>query len=151
MKIQDISFEKSQGMLKVNDTGGSQVGDVPNTNFADALKASRHKAVREELNDLINEIYREGQSLKNHINVDELLKYKRLVTEFLDKAVSGMYQFTKGDYFDRQGRHNIYSITNKVNVKLGELTEQVLSEQKDSLNILSCIDDIRGLLVDLLL
>jgi uncharacterized protein YaaR (DUF327 family) len=85
------------------------------------------------------------------MNLEELLRYKKLVAQFLDKAVHEMFQLNKKSEWDRRGRHNIYALVRKVNEELEKLTEEVIASQKDQLFVLSCVDDIRGLLMDLML
>jgi uncharacterized protein YaaR (DUF327 family) len=52
---------------------------------------------------------------------------------------------------DRRGRHRIYTTVKKVNAKLEELTEEILKQEKDNLKIIGRIEDIRGLILDIIL
>ena len=52
---------------------------------------------------------------------------------------------------DRRGRHRLYATVKKVNEKLEELTKEVLSSERDHLKILGRIEDIRGLILDIVL
>jgi uncharacterized protein YaaR (DUF327 family) len=45
----------------------------------------------------------------------------------------------------------VYAVVKRINQKLDEMTAEVLREQTDNIRLLSIVDDIRGMLVDLLL
>jgi hypothetical protein len=50
---------------------------------------------------------------------------------------------------DRRGRHRVYGIIRLVDEKLDELAKELVSEEKDTIHILSMVDEIRGLLLDI--
>lgn len=50
---------------------------------------------------------------------------------------------------DRRGRHRVYGIVRLVDEKLDELAQELVKDEKDNLNILSKIGEIRGLLLDI--
>ena len=89
--------------------------------------------------------------LSQHIDISELKVYKRLIMEFLDAAISGSERFTKESFLDRRGRHRVFVSVKTINEELEELTKQVLSSEHDNLAILGRIEDIRGLVLDLIL
>ena len=95
------------------------------------------------------DIKEQGERLAKRLNLQELLRYKKLVAQFLNKVVNEMFQLKKNSSWDYRGRHNIYALVKKVNDRLEELTEEIINSQKDQLFVLSCVDDIRGLLLDL--
>jgi len=117
--------------------------------FDDYLHDSRYRTLEEELAFLMDEIKEQGERLAKRLNLEELLRYKKLVAQFLDKAVNEMFQLNKKSSWDYRGRHNIYTLVRKISSKLEELTEEIIASEKDRLFVLSCIDDIRGLLMDL--
>lgn len=118
-------------------------------NFDDFLQDSRYRTLEEELSHLMADIKEQGERLAKRLNLQELLRYKKLVAQFLNKVVNEMFQLKKNSSWDYRGRHNIYALVKKVNDRLEELTEEIINSQKDQLFVLSCVDDIRGLLLDL--
>ena len=78
-------------------------------------------------------------------------QYRTLISELLDEVVSNAYAFQKENSFDSRGRPRVYSLIRKVNDKLEELAKEILSDNQDSIKIISKIDDIRGLIIDVLL
>ena len=144
---------------------GSRAGDIPimqrgsvypngldrtqHKTFQDALHDSHQDALRQELTALLDDIEEQGRRLSNRLTLEELIIYKKLITGFLDKAVSNMYTTFKYNHFDRNGRHNIHCIVKKIDRELEKLTEEVLEEQRDSIAVMGYIDDIKGLLMDI--
>jgi uncharacterized protein YaaR (DUF327 family) len=105
----------------------------------------------EELQKKALEIDKQGKHLSSHIDISELKTYKRLVMEFLDEAVRGSSRFSKESFLDRRGRHRVFASVKTINEKLEQLTREVLKSEHDNLQILGRIEDIRGLVLDLIL
>ena len=57
--------------------------------------------------------------------------------------------FSRENFLDRRGRHRVYGIVRLVDEKLDELAQELMKDEKDNLSILSKVDEIRGLLLDL--
>ena len=79
------------------------------------------------------------------------MEYRRLIAELLDVTASNAYVCTKTSAFDTKGRRNVFVLIKKVNDRLEEMAQEILSEQKDNIRLLEMVDDIRGLLLDILL
>ncbi len=122
---------------------------IQNTSFSGVMRDTQERLMEQELSLLMEEIRLQEEKLIKHLTLDEVIRYRKLVSRFLSTVVNNMYQFTKRDYFNSQGRHEIYAVVNTVNQKLEELMKQVLYSERDKLKILSLVDDIRGLLIDL--
>jgi uncharacterized protein YaaR (DUF327 family) len=78
-------------------------------------------------------------------------RYRALVSDLLSEVVSHAYAFNKENAFDPRGRRKVYATIQKINEKLEELAKDILQGNQDALRILSMIDDIRGLIVDIFL
>lgn len=50
---------------------------------------------------------------------------------------------------DKKGRHRVYGIIRQVDDTLDELARELVKDEKDHIAILSRIDEIRGLLLDI--
>ncbi|SFQ13468.1 YaaR family protein [Caldicoprobacter faecalis] len=123
--------------------------EVHSKSFSGVMRDTQERLIEQELLLLMEEIKLQEEKLIKHLTLAEVIRYRKLVSRFLSTVVSNMYQFTKHDYFNSQGRHEVYAVVNKVNQKLEELVKQVLHSDRDKLKILSLVDDIRGLLIDL--
>ncbi len=126
-------------------TGGSEM------NFWSNLKHVESRNYEVRIKELADSIAKQGEKLGKNINIMELMVYKRLISEFLAEVVSDSYRFFKRSFLDRRGRHRVYAVIKKINEELDQLTKEVLSEQKDNIRILQRLDDIRGLIMDILM
>jgi hypothetical protein len=149
--------------MKIREVGTGHAGAVPargsderaeksrtETNiFKDNLARAHSERLEERIASLMKEIEEQGQRLTETLNLKDLLAFKKKVREFMEEAVDGMLKYSKSSVLDRRGRHKIYVLVKKVNHDLEELTEKMMSGQKDKLEILKKVDSIRGLLVDL--
>ncbi|HOQ75954.1 MAG TPA: YaaR family protein [Thermoclostridium sp.] len=128
---------------KVQDKGGAQFSSHMDRHFGNAQE--------EMLRQMAKEIEKQGERLAEHIDISELKVYKRMISEFLDHAVRGSSKFLKESFLDRRGRHRVYAIIKSINENLDILTQEVLKTEKNRLEILGRIEDIRGLILDLIL
>ena len=73
-----------------------------------------------------------------------------LIQEFMNEIVNRSHKFSRENFLDRRGRHRVYGMIKRVNVVLDELAGELIKEEKDTLAILSKVDEIRGLLLDII-
>lgn len=119
--------------------------------FSAHMKKLEFKNYEERIRVLADKIQSQGKKLEKKADIRDLKIYKQMISEFLDEAVSHSHSFTKKSFLDRRGRHRVYAIIKKINEELIELTNEVLRSEQDNLSILKKLDDIRGLILDLLL
>ena len=50
---------------------------------------------------------------------------------------------------DRRGRHRVYGMIKLVDEKMDELASALVADEKDHIDILDRVDEIRGLLLDI--
>ena len=125
--------------------GGSEVSFWSNLKHVE----SRNYEVR--IKELADSIAKQGEKLGKNIDIMELMVYKKLISEFLGEVVADSYKFFKRSFLDRRGRHRVYAVIKKINEELDALTQEVLSDQKDNIRILQRLDDIRGLIMDIIM
>jgi len=112
------------------------------------LSKEAHVARLMEMKSAIDE---QGKRLADRVDVKEFEKYRSLIRDFLDEIVSNGYTFSKEDAYASRGRHRYIATVKIVDEKLDELGKEVMREQADSIGIIHKIDDIRGLLLDLMM
>ena len=105
----------------------------------------------QDIADLAKKIDEQGALLAKKIDIGEMERYRVLVSELLNEVVSNAYVFQKEKAFDSRGRRKVYATVMKINEKLEEMAKDILGNNQDALRIISDIDDIRGLIVDLFL
>jgi hypothetical protein len=134
-----------------------QVKDTRIDNKNGAQKAFKNKLmeieqehIREELKILYNKIETQTNKLQDSLFIEDLVEYKGLVRDFLDISVNNSHVFYKENSLDRRGRHRVYSLVKKVDKELDELTKDFLDIEGNRIKILQKLDDIKGMLLDVL-
>jgi uncharacterized protein YaaR (DUF327 family) len=102
------------------------------------------------LSDLLDEVTSLGDELKENPTMDNIKTYRRAVKNFIARVSAEAYQIqekTTGMGFKKRKK---YALIVVVDEKLEQLAIGILQTQKDQLEILRRVDEIRGLLVDLM-
>ena len=105
--------------------------------------------MNEKLKGMIKEIDKHCKKLSEHMDVMDMKKYRSLVKEFMNEVVNRSHKFSRENFLDRRGRHRVYGIVRLVDKNLDELAEELVKDEKDHINILNKVDEIRGLLIDI--
>ena len=126
--------------IKVNDIkASSQIQSVKSTSSSDdSFKFT-----------LISNITEQGEKIAKHMDIKDMRKYRELVKGFLNEVVNRSHKFSRENFLDRRGRHRVYGIVKLVDKNLDELAGELVKEEKNHLEIVGRIDDIRGLLLDI--
>jgi len=148
LKISSMG-NRTPGGEKVFDTGLREGNLSREVDFQKTLLLVNEQKQQEDLQRLIQEVDRCGAKLSKSCTLIDLRDYKRAVKNFLKETLGKSYSAENKTGRDRMGRHRIYLLVKKVEESLEELSQEVLSKQKDQLAILKKIDEIRGLLVDI--
>lgn len=106
--------------------------------------------LKERVAVLMEEITNEGKKIAKHMDVRDMKHYRALIQEFMNEVVTRSHKFQRENFLDRRGRHRVYGMIKLVDETLDELAAELIKEEKDHLLILSKIDEIRGLLLDIL-
>ncbi|MCR4435010.1 MAG: YaaR family protein [Clostridiales bacterium] len=150
MKVRE-TMGKPPGLPEIAEKENKKVPGAMDASFHSRLKQVESRNFEEKASELVDLISRQGEKLSKKMDIRELKLYKSLIAEFLGLAVGNSYKFSKQNFLDRRGRHRVYAIIKKINEQLDLLTQDVLSEEKDNIGILKRLDDIRGLILDLMM
>lgn len=138
-------------MQQVNATTQTQLAQQSGEDFKFTLMSSIEEAgLSERLSVMMQEITMQGEKLGKHMDVRDMKHYRRLIQEFMNEIVNRSHKFSRENFLDRRGRHRVYGMIKRVNVVLDELAGELIKEEKDTLAILSKVDEIRGLLLDII-
>ena len=138
-------------MQQVNATTQTQQAQQSGEDFKFTLMSSIEEAgLSERLSVMMQEITMQGEKLGKHMEVRDMKHYRRLIQEFMNEIVNRSHKFSRENFLDRRGRHRVYGMIKRVNVVLDELAGELIKEEKDTLAILSKVDEIRGLLLDII-
>ncbi|MDR0669902.1 MAG: YaaR family protein [Treponema sp.] len=147
-------------------------GNAAETDFSSVLERSRmdgpeaaeaQPVSEETVNRLLEELRSAGDTLRERPFPQEILAYKKAVRNFMRYVVDNGYQVTEQDglpkylkpgFSGTRGSPDSLERTRRyviqvVDRKLEELAATLLSRQLSQLELLSRLEEIRGLLVDL--
>lgn len=150
MRIKDVSntaISTSRVAVAEDRRGSGQFSREFNRHMAHLDRAEHEKYVRE----LSEKIAKQGEIVSQKVDLAEFQKYRELITELINQAASGAFAYFKTEKFDARGRHKIFALIRTVNKKLDELAAEILKQEADNIKLLSLVDDIRGMLVDLMM
>ena len=94
------------------------------------MSSLEEEGLQARLSLMMEDITMQGKKLGKHMDVRDMRQYRKLIQEFMNEIVNGMIK--------------------RVNVALDELAGELIKEEKDHLGILAKIDEIRGMLLDIL-
>lgn len=142
--------------IKVNDIkASSQIQSVKSTASSDdsfkftLISNIEEKDLQEKLGNMMQEITEQGEKIAKHMDIKDMRKYRELVKGFLNEVVNRSHKFSRENFLDRRGRHRVYGIVKLVDKNLDELAGELVKEEKNHLEIVGRMDDIRGLLLDI--
>ena len=142
--------------IKVNDVAKTQQVETKQAEkpHDDSFKFTlisniEEKDLQEKLGNMMQEITEQGEKIAKHMDIKDMRKYRELVKGFLNEVVNRSHKFSRENFLDRRGRHRVYGIVKLVDKNLDEHAGELVKEEKNHLEIVGRIDDIRGLLLDI--
>ena len=118
--------------------------------FRFTLNRLSDEGLVDRLQDLLGNIAVQGKRVAEHMDFGELRTYRELITNFINEVVTHSHEFSRENFLDRRGRHHVYGIVRLVNQDLDDLAKDLLKSEKNHLAILDKIDEIQGLLLDMI-
>lgn len=109
-------------------------------------KAKQAKEV--ELKGLVEEITKAGERLSKFRSFQDLAKFKRMIKQFLQEAIHDGLELREETSFHQQKLTYVKTVE-EVDEKVMELTEDVMDQEKSTIDLLGIIDEIKGLLVNI--
>ncbi|GAA4653628.1 hypothetical protein GCM10023142_07660 [Anaerocolumna aminovalerica] len=110
----------------------------------------QEQELQARLNLLMEDIVQQGKQLGKRMDIRDMKRYRQLIHDFMNEIVNRSHKFSRENFLDRRGRHRVYGIIRLIDQNLDELALELIKEEKDHLAILNRIDEIRGLLLDIL-
>ncbi len=114
------------------------------------MSSLEEEGLQARLSLMMEDITMQGKKLSKHMDVRDMKHYRKLIQEFMNEIVNRSHKFSRENFLDRRGRHRVYGMIKRVNAALDELAQELMKDEKDHLSILGKIDEIRGLLLDIL-
>ncbi len=132
---------------------GHNVNEVRKTApalFEQELQHQEEAEMRQLMASILQEVDRIGERLKHRITVHDLIQYKNRVKDFLKEALARAYLLNQDVGVNRRGRTILVSIKT-IDQEVEALLNDFMSQKKDPVEILTTIDKIRGIMVDLMI
>lgn len=145
----DVKVNAVQGVNPLEST--KRVEATSDKDFKFTLLSKVEEAdLKNKLNSMLETITSQGDKLAKHMDIGDMRKYRESIKEFMNEIVTHSHKFSRENFLDRRGRHRVYGIVKLVDQNLDDLAQELLKDEKNHLNILGKIDEIRGLLLDML-
>jgi uncharacterized protein YaaR (DUF327 family) len=172
--LNPAAYAKAQGEAKKS--GDKAVRRGRRLGFSSLLEQSREEAAeklgelrdlppsREAAEKLLDDVRSAGDDLRNRPFSQEILRYKKTVRDFIHYVVEngltteeqvGIPKYLRPGYRGLRGspdsqERTVRYVVQVVDRKLEEMAARLLSDQVSQLELLSRLEEINGLLVDLL-
>lgn len=103
-----------------------------------------------ELAELLESVHSAGDALKKDANSVNIINYKKAVRDFIHLVVERSYDVSENTSGRNILKRKKYTSIAVIDEKLERLAADIMMAQRDKLDILARLDEIYGLLVDLL-
>jgi uncharacterized protein len=144
MKInQDLrmNLNTNRNDVRTNNQGGNRFGEM--------VVKQGSKMQTEQLTRLLGDISTAGDRVARSRNLRELARFKMLVKRFLQEAVDYGLETKQSHTWNRFGEGRRLKIVETIDERLVELAEDILNEERESIDLLAKIGEIKGLLINL--
>lgn len=143
----DIKINQIQAPVNIEQ--GQQVSQTDDT-FKFMLASNiEEKDLQARLTMMMGEIVKQGEKIGKRTDIRDMKRYRSLIKGFFNEIITRSHEFSRENFLDRRGRHRVYGIIRLVDETLDSLAQELMKDEKDHLAILSKIDEIRGLLLDI--
>lgn len=142
MKIsQDIHRQVDQAKYK-NSSEGKQ-------SFEKIVQTQTEKLQQTEVQKLMKGITEQGERLAKFRSFKDLAKFKRMIRDFIQETVYNGLELSESRNFNMSSYSHKLVTIKEIDEKLVELTEDILDQEKKTVDLLDVIGEVRGLLVNL--
>ncbi len=149
-KTQKTSKAKSFNQLFDNAT--------QNLEFDDYIPEIKGMSIEQASQFLIDSVYSEGELLKQKPVEENLVRFRKAVSNFLKFVEKQCYDIevetgirkTTGKGIMKVSKQKTYTLIKIVDEKLDNLAADILFNQKDQIKLAAKVNEISGLLVDIL-
>ena len=120
-----------------------------NQSFQAIVQSQTHELKQQEIQQLMQDITAQGDKLARFRSFPDLVKFKRLIKGFLEETVYHGLSLKNRQNFSPDGHSHELTIVSEIDEKLVELTDDIMSQEKKTVDLLGLIGDIKGLLINL--
>lgn len=137
--------------LEVKEKKNSLLNNVKvSKNRVDALTSQLDNKLsnrsKKDLKELLDSIKKTGNKVVATKEYRDVVEYKKLVKQYLGKVLDDIYSLNK---FSDAFNSRYYLTVDTIDQKLKDLTNQIIGDEKENLAIVTTIDEIQGLIIDI--
>lgn len=114
--------------------------------FSQSFNSQMEKRSEQQLKEMFDNIKKKGNRLAITKCYSDVKSYKKMIKDYLESVLNYMYKVKKDISF---WQTQYFITVETIDQKLEELTQMLVSDQKENLGVAATIDDIAGLLVDI--
>lgn len=126
----------------------SQTTSGKNNDFSGVLSKTQN-IQRQELQTFLGRLETQGKKLAQSLSIGDLKDFRSMVKTFLRSTFGQSRSMHEESSSDSYGRPKVMTRITKIDQALEELGQQLLDRQAKPLEVLTKIDEIRGLIIDL--
>jgi hypothetical protein len=140
LKNQEVKGKKSKRT--------SRTGEVDKKEFFDIMKDISVEQFEKLLEEAVEEVIESGNELVRSPTPSNLKRYKNAIKEFLKLVEKKLYKLSSS--FDMtSGKAKLHVVAEEVNEKLMDLTEKIMKNEWQTINLAARIEEINGLILNL--
>ncbi|MBU8640446.1 MULTISPECIES: YaaR family protein [Bacillus] len=124
-------------------------GSQTSASFKASMETQSGKMRLEQLTVMLSDIEVFGKKLAKSRNLKDLARFKGLVKRFVKETVDNGLNIETSRSFDIYGNTRTLALVKALDEKLIELTEDMMDQEKPSIDLLERIGEIKGLLINL--
>ncbi|WP_276729511.1 YaaR family protein [Bacillus sp. (in: firmicutes)] len=117
--------------------------------FKTSMENQSSKLKLDQLTRLLSDIETFGKRLTKSRNFKDLSRFKGLVKRFVKEAVDSGLSHETSKSFDLYGNSRTLGLVKEIDEKLIQLTEEMMDQEKPTIDLLDRIGEIKGLLINL--
>ncbi len=147
MKIEN-SKEKKR-ITEITKRENKKIITPAESSFFKTFTETSQRLKKQKLNSLLQKIDSQSSELLNSFTLSALKEYKNLIREFIQIAISEIFKVNEKISTSSKGKSKILITVKTINSKLEELTQQFFNKNRDIIEFMAKLDQIRGLLINL--
>ncbi|APT44604.1 YaaR family protein [Bacillus safensis] len=124
-------------------------GSQTSASFKASMETQSGKLRLEQLTVMLSDIEVFGKKLAKSRNLKDLARFKGLVKRFVKETVDNGLNIETSRSFDIYGNTRTLALVKALDEKLIELTEEMMDQEKPSIDLIERIGEIKGLLINL--
>ena len=145
-----ISNSNTNNTSNIKSSHGAQIGQTFTANsFQDVMKNTRLELFNGTMNELLDIVKNRGQEFLRSPQEESLYSYKESVKYFLNKIREEFLSLKEEFGVERDGEQRVYQLVDTAGGQAEALTREAFTKD-DALNLLTSLDEIRGLVLDVI-